>query len=377
MGKVSFGFKKPSAPSSSTPTAQVKSNAAFGAADDADDDEAMPSTSKASSSQKAALPSSARPSAPASKASQQRTLKALEVDSSIYDYDGVYDSLKSTEKLKRTQKEQERAKRDPKYIEGMLDSVKERNKLLLRAQAKKTQRERDAEGQEFQDGEEFVTDAYREQLEEMKRLEEEEKEAEEKQAKKRGPSGMASFYKDMMESQEAQHQAAVQAAAASGSLHDEHPDAQEQKQDDSTSSAATQAKAKGLDAQINDEGELVDQRSVLSAGLNVLGRGNKKRPDPSLSREQSHSSPHRRPRDGAAESHRLRQEARERSSRAIEDQILQLEQQKEQDKLQEEEDRKRKFIGERRNDDSKVEEAKRRMEERKRRKLEQQQEGGS
>ena len=49
---------------------------------------------------------------------------ALAEDASVFAYDEVYDSLKESEKPKREEKKE----RKSKYIEGLLDKAKERNK---------------------------------------------------------------------------------------------------------------------------------------------------------------------------------------------------------------------------------------------------------
>ena len=48
----------------------------------------------------------------------------------------------------------------------------------MRAEEKMIQREREAEGDEFKDKEQFVTQAYKDQMEEVRRAEEEEKKRE-------------------------------------------------------------------------------------------------------------------------------------------------------------------------------------------------------
>jgi hypothetical protein len=187
--KISFGFKKTALPaqtSAANPLLASKSKppafSSFGGDDEDDEQQGNAAASSSSSSviskpkkKSSNAPTGLAHSAPASKVSRQKAAEAEQLDSSVYDYDNVFDSLKSVQRAQAEARQAERAKRDPKYIEGMLDSVKERNKLLLRAQAKKIQREREAEGEEFQEGEEFVTDAYREQQEELRKVEEAER----------------------------------------------------------------------------------------------------------------------------------------------------------------------------------------------------------
>lgn len=390
-GKFSFGFKKTLSPapcsgSLSKAKPQPGLSNAFGIGNEDKDDavaggQVGPSsqgTSVAGSSQLSAqCTTCSRNAAPASKASRAQAEAALMTDSSAFDYDLIYDSMKSSQRAAQQSKQEDRSRREAKYVSGMLESQRERNKLLLRAQAKKVQRERDAEGDGFAGGEEFVTDAYREQQEELRKVEEQERFEEERLRKSN--KGLSRFYSNLIDEEEEQHRKAVEAAARAP--------AQSRKADTADevtgkgpivsnrdhACLAEAARARGVDVQLNDEGQLVDQRSVLSAGLNVLGRkqngaegrgrdGGARNSTASRSLSSKPSA-----RDGAAEARRLQEEARERSSRAIEEQILKLE------RTKEEEERKRKFTGEKKNTADKVAEAKKRMEERKRRKLEEEQ----
>lgn len=71
-----------------------------------------------------------------------------------------------------------RSPTQPKYINNLLSSAATRRLDHLRAEEKMIQREREAEGDEFKDKEAFVTQAYKDQLAEMRRAEEEEKKRE-------------------------------------------------------------------------------------------------------------------------------------------------------------------------------------------------------
>lgn len=66
----------------------------------------------------------------------------------------------------------------PKYISALLATAATRKLDHLRAEEKMMQREREIEGDEFADKEEFVTQAYKDQMAEVRRAEEEEKERE-------------------------------------------------------------------------------------------------------------------------------------------------------------------------------------------------------
>jgi coiled-coil domain-containing protein 55 len=63
----------------------------------------------------------------------------------------------------------------PKYMQQLLKSAELRKKELERRTQKKVQKEREAEGDEFQDKEAFVTTAYKNKLQEMKEAEEKER----------------------------------------------------------------------------------------------------------------------------------------------------------------------------------------------------------
>ena len=63
----------------------------------------------------------------------------------------------------------------PKYISGLLNTAATRRLDYLRAEEKMIQREREAEGDEFRDKESFVTQAYKDQMAEVRKAEQEEK----------------------------------------------------------------------------------------------------------------------------------------------------------------------------------------------------------
>jgi coiled-coil domain-containing protein 55 len=63
----------------------------------------------------------------------------------------------------------------PKYIGSLLTSAATRKLDYIRAEEKVIQREREQEGDEFADKEQFVTQAYKDQMAEVRKAEEEEK----------------------------------------------------------------------------------------------------------------------------------------------------------------------------------------------------------
>ena len=141
------------------------------------------------------------------------------------------------------------------------------------AKEKLLQKEREAEGDEFADKEKFVTGAYKQQQEEARKLEEEEKrKAEEEEKRKRlMGGGMQGFYRTMMDQSERQHQEAVEAAAKVEQEGGAKTVSDEKKKTDAE--LAAEMKSKGVDVHINEEGQVVDKRELLSAGLNVAPSG--------------------------------------------------------------------------------------------------------
>ena len=135
---------------------------------------------------------------------------AQDVDASIYDYDGVYDSMKPQSR-KETPADKERK---PKYMSNLLAAAAVRKRDALIAEEKKIAREREAEGDEFKDKEAFVTESYKRQQEENRRIEEAEKRKEEDERRKNAKEGggMAAFYRRMLDRDGEKHSEVVKAA---------------------------------------------------------------------------------------------------------------------------------------------------------------------
>ena len=113
-----------------------------------------------------------------SRAEKRAHEEALKLDASVFDYDSVYDGMKAAERKREDAKKAEDADGKPKYIEAFLASAQTRRLDRLRAEEKMLQHEREKEGEEFVDKEKFVTDAYKKQMEEVRKAEEEEKQRE-------------------------------------------------------------------------------------------------------------------------------------------------------------------------------------------------------
>uniref|UniRef100_H3DFF8 Nuclear speckle splicing regulatory protein 1 n=1 Tax=Tetraodon nigroviridis TaxID=99883 RepID=H3DFF8_TETNG len=103
--------------------------------------------------------------------------KALEQDSTVYDYDAVYDEIQN-QRQEKTQKVLQGTDKRPKYIHQLMKAVDDRKKEQERREERKIQKEREAEGEKFADKEAYVTSAYKKKLEEQKEeLEREKREA--------------------------------------------------------------------------------------------------------------------------------------------------------------------------------------------------------
>ncbi|KAF2836683.1 hypothetical protein M501DRAFT_904032, partial [Patellaria atrata CBS 101060] len=193
--------------------------------------------------------------------------EATALDPSIYDYDAAYDALNAQRAVKKAASQAEAAERKPKYMTNLLAAAELRKRDQLRAKDKVLQRERDEEGDEFADKEKFVTAAYKEQQAELRKAAEEEKHREEAEEKKMRSQGMTGFYRSVMAEDEKRHQEAMEAlekAKLGEIVVEAEPDRER-----SAAELARELNAKGANIAINDDGEVVDKRQMLSAGLNI------------------------------------------------------------------------------------------------------------
>ena len=170
-------------------------------------------------------------------------------------------------------------------------------------------KERELEGDEFADKEKFVTGAYKRQQEEMRRLEEEEvvREREAEERKRREGGGMKALYKNLLERNEVKHKEVMKAVEEGRGKEDKVGG--EEKEAKKGKSEAELAKEKG--AVINEEGQVVDKRQLLSAGLNAASAPKPKLPPDPRSKGS-----------GPAGGGRGRASAREQETRNFEEQLL-------------------------------------------------------
>jgi len=251
--------------------------------------------------------------------------EALKIDQSVFDYDGVYDGMKAAERAMEAARKEANADKKPKYIESFLAAAQTRKLDRLRAEEKMLQHEREKEGDEFADKEKFVTEAYKKQMEEVRKAEEEEKRregeswcvaeltgAEELRKSSKGP-GLSGMYASMLDDQAAKHAAAVAASAKPqpGPSLAIRPPTQtfddEEEYDPLLAREASSSKPKlaagtstinaetGKEIEINDEGEIVDKRSLLKAGLNIVRKPGPAIPDSLLSGSRSEAKDDNKP----------------------------------------------------------------------------------
>ncbi|KAJ0417790.1 coiled-coil domain-containing protein 55-domain containing protein [Aspergillus carlsbadensis] len=213
--------------------------------------------------------------------SKKHAADATDLDPSIYSYDAVYESLHAKPKKKAAADGEEGGDGVPRYMTALLQSAEIRKRDQMRARDRLLAKEREAEGEEFADKEKFVTSAYKAQQEELRRVEEEEKAreaAEEERRRKNGGSGMVGFYRDLLSRGEEQHEAVMKAADEAAKKVKEGAatdggvpaaTAEDVEKEKTEAQKAAELNARGAHIAVNDDGQVVDKRQLLSAGLNV------------------------------------------------------------------------------------------------------------
>ncbi|KAG6330092.1 hypothetical protein ID866_8999 [Astraeus odoratus] len=313
-----------------------------------------------------------------SRTAQKRIEKELNVDPTVYQYDEVWDKIQDVKQRQKEAKEADSKQRKPKYIEGLLTSAATRRLDRLRAEEKMLQHEREMEGNEFVDKESFVTQAYKDQMAEVRKAEEEEKQREEaeKKEKKGLVTGMAHFYRKLLEDSEEQHEAAVAAASAPKPIIGPQgltPNLTITKPPDLAPSdleRARLAQEQGKEVELNDDNQIIDKRELLSAGLNLAAPNTRR-----LGLQQFNGRATQKPGESAAAIHRSagtvanRKEINERREREVR---IQMEEERERllrEKERAEEEATHR-IAQKRNTECDIQDARTRYLERKRRRLE-------
>lgn len=104
-----------------------------------------------------------------------KTINPDEVDPSVYYYDEVYDEMKDEEKPKTKESSQKSRDGGSKYIQGLKETAELRKTEKELRKFRKYARDREearADG-DLSDEDVYITDAYKQKLKEMKKLEEE------------------------------------------------------------------------------------------------------------------------------------------------------------------------------------------------------------
>ncbi|VVC44495.1 Domain of unknown function DUF2040 [Cinara cedri] len=97
--------------------------------------------------------------------------KALEEDATVFQYDEVFDDMKKKKELLDGNKT--KADKKPRYIQNLIIQADKRKIEYERRNERLIQKERETEGNEFEDKEAFITSSYKKKLEELKKLDEE------------------------------------------------------------------------------------------------------------------------------------------------------------------------------------------------------------
>lgn len=241
---------------------------------------------------------------------------AADLDASVYEYDSVYDTFKPQKQA--TKEDQERK---PKYMRNLMQAAEVRKRDALIAEEKKIAREREAEGDEYAGKEKFVTEAYKKQQVENKRLEEEEKRREEEEMKKNKTGGMSAFYRKLLDKDEQRHADIVKAAeekAVSGDAGEGKKDNEDEtSKEKSEADVAKELNDKGAAVAINEDGQVVDKRQLLRGGLNLGAK--KKEP----TQREAERPIDRQRREVSGQQIGRRQAQRERQSRMMAEQLEQ------------------------------------------------------
>lgn len=267
---------------------------------------------------------------------KKHDVAASQIDSSIYAYDDAYETFHAS---KDTTKDSAGKPSGPKYMTSLLQSAEVRKRDQLRAKEKLLQKEREAEGDEFADKEKFVTGAYKAQQEEIRRLEEEEKrrEAEEEERKKKG-GGMQGFYKDLLRKDEERSALIAKAAEEAAQKPKSNIVVEETPEEVEAARKAAELNARGAHIVVNDEGEVVDKRQLLSAGLNVAT----KQKTAASTADAPSSGPKQEASKYSSVARNARESQRERQSRMMEAQLEEMAAKQREQEIEEERAREEK-----------------------------------
>lgn len=113
--------------------------------------------------------------------------KAIEEDPLVFDYDAAYDR----DHIRKSTKSN--VSKQPKYVHNLMQAALDRKIEREIYMENKIQREREKEGNEYQNKEKFVTFAYKKKLQEMEKWQAERKESQDT------VQDMTSFYQSILD----------------------------------------------------------------------------------------------------------------------------------------------------------------------------------
>ncbi|KAF7257217.1 hypothetical protein EG68_05722 [Paragonimus skrjabini miyazakii] len=124
--------------------------------------------------------------------------KALEEDPSVFQYDEIYDTIRSEKDL-QLGSAQQGTKKQPKYVDRLLRTANERKLERELCSERKAQKEIEAESDLYGDKEAFVTSAYKDKLSQLHELivQREEEQMREKLMDVTTQDGLGGFYRYM------------------------------------------------------------------------------------------------------------------------------------------------------------------------------------
>ncbi|KAJ1961212.1 hypothetical protein IWQ62_003945 [Dispira parvispora] len=188
------------------------------------------------------------------------------VDPSIYAYDEVYDAMKESESRALAAEQTSRRDEGPKYINNLLKRAQLRKEEQALVRERKLQREREQEGDEFDDKEKFVTSAYKKHREEVMKRQAQEDAKEAQEIHERSNDRGASFYRGLLEQTSQYRARTVQNPAPAELQRSSQPPVS------STDNPQRVHLPSRGDEQVamNDDQQIVDKRQLLSAGLNIM-----------------------------------------------------------------------------------------------------------
>lgn len=130
--------------------------------------------------------------------------KALELDPTIFDYDGVVDAIQEKRETKQLEKTQEQLRREPRYVKQLLERAKIKQLEDELVEERKLAKERAVDDHLYGDKEKFMTTAYKEKLALLNKFKADlaKREEEEKKNAVEGRGDLSGFYTHLLKDNE-------------------------------------------------------------------------------------------------------------------------------------------------------------------------------